>query len=134
MAQNTSARYLVTYDIVNPRRLGRVFRYLKKEGVPVQYSVFLVETSAVKLGQIMGHLARLIDADADDVRAYRLPDNGWQISMGAGILPDDVLPGGITLKADPALTTDQLGTASGQNADKQRCKLLSQQRFSGAAK
>lgn len=99
MAQNTSARYLVTYDIAHPRRLGRVFRYLKKEGLPVQYSVYLVETSAVRMGQIMGHIARLIDASADDVRAYRLPDNGWQVSMGASILPDDVLPGGVSMKS-----------------------------------
>ncbi|PJC12987.1 MAG: CRISPR-associated endonuclease Cas2 [Comamonadaceae bacterium CG_4_9_14_0_8_um_filter_57_21] len=93
MAQNTYAHYLVTYDIANPRRLGRLFRYLKKEGIPVQYSVFLVETSAVKIGHIMGRIAKIINLDEDDVRAYRLPDNGWQVSLGASILPDDVLPG-----------------------------------------
>ena len=93
MAQNTAARYLVTYDIANPRRLGRLFRYLKKEGIPVQYSVFLVETSAVEIGHIMGRIARIINLDEDDVRAYRLPDNGWRASLGASILPDDVLPG-----------------------------------------
>lgn len=100
MAQNTLSRYLVTYDIAHPRRLARVFRCLKREGVPMQYSVFMVETSAVKMGQIMGRLGKLIEEREDDVRAYRLPDNGWYVSMGASILPDDLLPGG-AISAEP---------------------------------
>lgn len=97
MSQNTSARYLITYDIADPRRLGRLFRFLKKQGLPVQYSVFLVETSAVRLAELMVKISKIIHANADDVRAYRLPDNGWQVTMGASILPDDILPGGVAL-------------------------------------
>lgn len=97
MAQNQTARYLVTYDIADPKRLSRVFRFLKKQGVPVQYSVFLLETTAAKIGNLMVSIAKLIHTDADDVRAYKLPDNGWQISIGASILPEDVLPGGLLL-------------------------------------
>lgn len=95
MSQTAPARYLVTYDIADPRRLSRVFRYLKKQGVPVQYSVFLVESSAVQLNHVMAHIAKIIHPDADDVRAYRLPENGWQVTLGASILPPDVLPGNI---------------------------------------
>jgi CRISPR-associated protein Cas2 len=93
MSQNESARYLVTYDIADPRRLGRLFRFLKKQGVPVQYSVFLVESSATKMGCLMVKIAKMIDANADDVRAYRLPENGWQVTLGASILPEGILPG-----------------------------------------
>ncbi|OIN92221.1 MAG: CRISPR-associated endonuclease Cas2 [Comamonadaceae bacterium CG1_02_60_18] len=100
MADNQTARYLVTYDIANPRRLGRVFRFLKKHGVPVQYSVFLVESNAAKMSELMVKIAKLIHPDADDVRAYKLPDNGWQISMGASILPEDVLPGGLLISSE----------------------------------
>lgn len=95
MSQNASARYLVTYDIADPRRLSRVFRYLKKQGVPVQYSVFLVESSAAKMNELMQHIDTLIHPKNDDVRAYRLPDNGWQVTMGASILPEDIMPGGL---------------------------------------
>lgn len=95
MSQTASARYLVTYDIADPRRLSRVFRFLKKQGVPVQYSVFLLESNAVKVNELMVKMAKMIHPDADDVRAYRLPDNGWQVSMGASILPDDIMPGGL---------------------------------------
>lgn len=49
MSQHASAQWLVTYDIADPKRLGRLFRYLKKQGVPVQYSVFLVDASAAKM-------------------------------------------------------------------------------------
>ena len=99
MSQTATARYLVTYDITDKRRIGRLYRFMKKQGVPVQYSVFLVESNAVKLNEMMVKIAKIIHTDADDVRAYRLPDNGWQVSIGAGILPNDILPGGMTLSA-----------------------------------
>lgn len=102
MSQNTSARYLVTYDIADKRRLSRLFRFMKKQAVPVQYSVFLVESNAVKLNEMMVRIAKLIHPTADDVRAYRLPDNGWQFTMGASILPDDIIPGGLTLNTRKA--------------------------------
>lgn len=94
MSQHASARWLVTYDIADPRRLGRLFKFLKKQGVPVQYSVFLVEASAVKMGSLIVQIAKMMDADADDVRAYRLPENTWKVTLGNSILPEDILPGG----------------------------------------
>lgn len=88
MAQNQAARWLITYDIAHPRRLARVFKRLKKAGVPVQYSVFSVEGSAALVGTLMAELAGMIDKREDDVRAYRLPAEGWQTTLGASILPD----------------------------------------------
>jgi len=55
--------------------------------------VFLVENTAAKMGSLMVKIAKLIHKDADDVRAYRIPENGWQVTLGASILPEDVLPG-----------------------------------------
>lgn len=102
MSQNATASYLVTYDIADPRRLGRLNRYLKKQGVPIQYSVFLVEASAAQMGSLMVKIAKMIHPDADDVRAYRLPENGWQVTLGASILPDNVLPGGSSVGSPSA--------------------------------
>ena len=87
MSQTQTVPWLVTYDIADPRRLARVFKRLKKEGVPVQYSVFAVDASAQKMGVLM---ASLIDKKADDVRAYRLPDDGWRATLGSAILPEDL--------------------------------------------
>lgn len=92
MSQHASAKWLVTYDITNPRRLSRLFRYLKKQGVPIQYSVFQLDVSAAKMATVMTQIARIIDPQADDVRAYCLPVNLWQASMGKSILPQDSLP------------------------------------------
>jgi len=97
MSQNTPANYLVTYDIADPRRLARMFKFLKKHGLPVQYSVFLLQVNAVKMNTLMTHMAKIIDPEADDVRAYRLPENGWQATLGASILPTEILPGTLTL-------------------------------------
>ena len=90
MSQNQSLPWLVTYDIADPRRLARVFKRLKKEGVPVQYSVFAIDASATKMGTLMAALASLIDGKADDVRAYRLPEDGWRATLGEAMLPEDV--------------------------------------------
>ena len=80
----------MTYDIVEPRRLARVFKLLKKNGVPVQYSVFFVPASAMQMGNLVIQLAKLIDAKTDDIRAYRLPENAWKVTLGATIIPDDL--------------------------------------------
>ena len=90
MSHHAPARWLVTYDIVEPRNLARVFKLLKKNGVPIQYSVFSVHASAVQIGSLMVRLAKLIDVRADDVRAYRLPENPWQVTLGSAILPEDI--------------------------------------------
>lgn len=91
MSLHANARWLVTYDIADPRRLARVFKFLKKQGVPVQYSAFQVDASAAKMSNLMVQMTTLIDADADDVRAYRLPENTWKATLGAGMLPEGVL-------------------------------------------
>jgi CRISPR-associated protein Cas2 len=90
MSTHQKAQWLVNYDIADPKRLARVFKYLKKEGIPMQYSVFSVEASNAKMGAIMAHLATLIDARDDDVRAYRLPENGWRATLGEAMLPQDL--------------------------------------------
>lgn len=90
MSQQQTASWLVTYDMANRRRLARVFKILKREGIPVQYSIFSVVASNAKMGSLIAHLATLIDAREDDVRAYRLPENGWRATLGDPMLPEDV--------------------------------------------
>ena len=90
MSQHAPARWLVTYDISDRRKLARVHRLLKKEGVPIQYSVFFVHASAAKMARLMVELGKLIDPKADDVRAYRLPEATWKVTLGASVIPDDV--------------------------------------------
>lgn len=93
MSLHASANWLVTYDIADPRRLARLFKFLKKQGVPVQYSVFLVEASAAKMGNLIVQIAKIVDKDEDDVRAYRLPERTWKVTLGASILPEGIMLG-----------------------------------------
>ena len=92
MSQFDSAQWLVCYDIRDPKRLGRVFRLLKKNGVPVQYSVFLVDASAAKMRRLLVDIGLLIDPRADDIRAYGLPTRPQYDTIGTSMLPLNTLP------------------------------------------
>jgi len=91
--------WLVAYDIASPRRLRRVHACLKRHGIPVQYSVFLVYTDRRGIDALMAELAELIHPRRDDVRAYRLPPGLWYRSIGAPTLPRGLLAAveGVTL-------------------------------------
>jgi CRISPR-associated endonuclease Cas2 len=62
--------HLVAYDIGAPKRLQKVHRYLKKTGIPVQYSVFLVYVTRAELDALSIDLSALLDLKVDDLRLY----------------------------------------------------------------
>ncbi|MFN4149171.1 MAG: CRISPR-associated endonuclease Cas2, partial [Rhodocyclaceae bacterium] len=80
--------YLICYDISHPKRLGRVFRFLKKRALPLQYSVFLFSGDDRQLMHCLEAVARLIDPAEDDLRAYPLPRRGLKARLGRAILPE----------------------------------------------
>lgn len=90
-------RWLLAYDIADPRRLQKVGRHMRKEGVALQYSVYLVRGNKAKIDLLMDQLASLIDVRADDIRAYPLGENvriwglGTQFEDAGFILSDDVV-------------------------------------------
>lgn len=82
--------YLIAYDISDAKRLGRVHRYLKRVGLALQYSVFVVRLTERQLDRVMIALSRLIDPRCDDVRAYPVPaDPEWHW-FGRKTLPEEV--------------------------------------------
>lgn len=91
MALNTPRSWLITYDIANPKRLARLHRFLRKQATPVQYSVFYYEGSAAQMGRLMQQVEGYIKAEADDVRAYQLPERLNIATLGRGTLPDGAL-------------------------------------------
>lgn len=100
MSQYQVVKWLVTYDIANPKRLSKVFRYLKKQGTHLQYSVFIVAANSHQIKLIMQGLEDIINAKHDDVRAYKIPAKNWHVTIGASILPDGTLLGsGSTLSS-----------------------------------
>ncbi len=71
--------YMVCYDIANPRRLGKVHRVMKKNGISAQRSVFFAHGSEKKMEALMAELGKVIRKDADDIRAYPVegPKKVW---------------------------------------------------------
>lgn len=91
MADSQLGLYLIAYDIANPRRLLKVHRILKKEGLPVQYSVFTVVMKRPRLLRLLDRVAEQIFLAEDDVRCYRLPSNADTVTLGKQFFPQDVM-------------------------------------------
>ena len=74
-----SGWYLIGYDIACPRRLARVHRFLKKEGLAVQKSLFFIDADQRQLACLFKGLANIIKAAEDDIRAYPIshPSRVW---------------------------------------------------------
>jgi len=68
--------YLVAYDIANPRRLQRVARFLERNAVRCQKSVFLFHGDAVAIEQLLNQLAPLLQPTEDCVQARRQKAEG----------------------------------------------------------
>jgi CRISPR-associated protein Cas2 len=89
MALNESRRWLVAYDIREPRRLARVHRLLTRTAVPVQYSVFVARGSFADMRRLAKELRCSIDERADDVRIYSIPVNPVIYTIGRAMLSED---------------------------------------------
>ena len=85
------ANYLVCYDITEPRRLAKVYKFIKGKGLHIQYSVFHCSLTWPNLLEIKEKLNYLIDEKEDDVRIYPLPAEEKVIVMVCGErVPDGV--------------------------------------------
>ena len=91
MADNQANLYLIAYDIADPKRLSKVHRTLKRQGLPVQYSVFTVVIKRKALLALLADLDELIHPAKDDIRCYRLPNNTDMKTLGRQLFPQDVL-------------------------------------------
>lgn len=65
--------WLIAYDIANPRRLQRIYRAVKGDAMPVQYSVFLGVLNDKNVRRLAHELGSEINPAEDDVRFYHLP-------------------------------------------------------------
>lgn len=73
MSKDHAREYIISYDIADPKRLGKIHRLLKKLAIPLQYSVFytrMTERQREKLAQL---LDKKICPQEDDIRIYPLP-------------------------------------------------------------
>lgn len=60
-------RYIVTYDIRDPKRLRQVFRTLKGYGTHLQLSVFRCDLTRMALAQLKERLSACLNTREDQV-------------------------------------------------------------------
>ena len=65
-------RYVVTYDVADPKRLRRVFKLLSQYGDHLQLSVFECQLNEKDLVELRDKLSKVIKKDEDQVLLIRL--------------------------------------------------------------
>lgn len=65
-------RYLVCYDIADPKRLKAVFKKMQGFGDPIQFSVFKCDLSRAEKALMIGALTELVNTRTDRVMIVRL--------------------------------------------------------------
>lgn len=90
MSNHGERRYLLCYDIADPKRLARVHRRVKQDGLALQYSVFDVHLAQAPLRHLVADLRGLIDPRADDVRIYGLKTDARVAWLGQPPMPEGV--------------------------------------------
>jgi CRISPR-associated protein Cas2 len=80
---------VVSYDIKDDRRRGRIFKALKNFGQWMQYSVFECELTKMEYLRLKSRLDSLIDPeDSDSIRFYFLCEGcKGQVERTGGVKP-----------------------------------------------
>ena len=88
MALGAVHAWLITYDIADHKRLGRLHRFIKKNAAPVQYSVYATQKSVAGIGRLANEIRDYIKPQEDDVRIYQIPDRPLIMTLGKSALPE----------------------------------------------
>ncbi len=65
-------RFVITYDISDPKRLHRVARRLERCALRTQKSVFLFQGDQTALAALLDEVARLMDLSQDIIQAWKM--------------------------------------------------------------
>lgn len=80
--------YLLAYDIREPHRLRRIYTLVKKKGVRLQRSVFLIQANREELDQLEAGIRERVSDRVDDVRLYPVsnPAGLWAAGQQSGMI------------------------------------------------
>lgn len=116
-------RWIVAYDIADPKRLSRVAKEMERHAQRVQKSVFTFSGSRISLKHLISQVERHIDPLFDRVQAWPLAQNSELIRENLGATMENqgyaivATPGQITLLREPAIQTDQTGYGPEQDSN-----------------
>lgn len=83
-------RYLIAYDISEPRRLQRVQRHMQQYARALQRSVFFYEGNEADFQRCLAGLRERIDPRHDDVRIYGIGALNQWLMAGRNLNPEGV--------------------------------------------
>lgn len=75
-------KFLITYDIRDPKRWSKVYKIIQKEGLNVQLSCFEVQMSYYMLEKFLDQLAKYIDSKQDSIYAYPISESSFLLKLG----------------------------------------------------
>jgi CRISPR-associated protein Cas2 len=76
--------FILTYDISDEKRLRRISRYMEKNALRIQRSVYLCkQLSKENLYEMLQYIAEILDSQKDDLRVYKIKKGS--ISLNSAI-------------------------------------------------
>ncbi len=63
--------FVIAYDISDEKRLKKISKYLEKEAIRMQLSLYYIRCDKITLQKIVDKLSDLMDED-DDVRIFKV--------------------------------------------------------------
>lgn len=81
--------HILTYDVRDNKRLQRLHRHLKKHGLALQRSVFLLHVTAAQLADILHSVRAIVVLRDDSVHLYPVAStaNIWAGSQQSMVAP-----------------------------------------------
>ncbi|MBT6339968.1 MAG: CRISPR-associated endonuclease Cas2 [Desulfobacula sp.] len=69
----------MAYDISNPKRLSKIHRMIKKHGIAIQKSLFLIKNTENMVNKLLNEISTIMNLKEDDLRAYPIihPREVW---------------------------------------------------------
>lgn len=81
--------HILTYDVRDNKRLQQLHRYLKKQGVALQRSVFLLHGTALEVAEILNGVRERVHLRKDSVHLYPVQSLAslWAVGQQGSVLP-----------------------------------------------
>jgi len=112
LSATSTKLWLLAYDIACPKRLGSVYRRVKRDGLRLQYSMYATLAHDKRLEALLADIGDMIECTEDDVRAYHVPASCKVWTLGR-----EAMPRGVILDGDQVMRVLNPRTATEEPKD-----------------